>query len=107
MTLPEGALAFVDDLAGVLSDGWAILIDYGGNVRSTGQVHGYREQRIVEDVLADPGSADITAGVDFHLIEARARANGLRVEGSLSQRDALVSLGLIDGSRRSLSGRGS
>ena len=92
-TVPEGALAFVDDLAGVLADGWAILIDYGGNVRSTGQVHGYREQRVVEDVLADPGSADITAGVDFHLIEARARANGLRVEGSPSQRDALVSLG--------------
>jgi SAM-dependent MidA family methyltransferase len=93
MTIPESALAFVDDLAGVLSDGWAILIDYGGNVRSTGQVHGYREQRVVEDVLADPGSADITAGVDFHLIETRARENGLRVEGSLSQRDALVSLG--------------
>jgi NADH dehydrogenase [ubiquinone] 1 alpha subcomplex assembly factor 7 len=93
MTVPEGALAFVDDLAGVLANGWAILIDYGGNVRSTGQVHGYRKQRIVEDVLADPGSADITAGVDFHLIEERARANGLRVQGSPSQRDALVSLG--------------
>jgi NADH dehydrogenase [ubiquinone] 1 alpha subcomplex assembly factor 7 len=93
VTVPEGALAFVDDLAGVLADGWAILIDYGGNVRSSGQVHGYREQRVVEDVLADPGSADITAGVDFHLIEARARVNGLRVQGSPSQRDALVSLG--------------
>ncbi len=93
MTVPEGALAFVDDLACVLANGWAILIDYGGNVRSTGQVHGYREQRVVEDVLTDPGSADITAGVDFHLIEERARANGLRVDGSPSQRDALVSLG--------------
>ena len=93
MTVPEDALAFVEDLASVLANGWAILIDYGGNVRSTGQVHGYREQRVVEDVLTDPGSADITAGVDFHLIEERARANGLRVEGSPSQRDALVSLG--------------
>jgi SAM-dependent MidA family methyltransferase len=93
VTVPEGALAFVDDLAGVLATGWAILIDYGGNVRSTGQVHGYREQRVVEDVLTAPGSADITAGVDFHLIKARARAIGLRVEGSPSQRDALVSLG--------------
>ena len=93
VTVPDGAMAFVDDLAGVLAEGWAILIDYGGNVRSAGEVHGYREQRVVDDVLADPGSADITAGVDFRLIEARARANGLRIEGSPSQRDALVSLG--------------
>jgi NADH dehydrogenase [ubiquinone] 1 alpha subcomplex assembly factor 7 len=92
-TVPVGALAFVDDLAGVLTNGWAILIDYGGSVRPTGDVHGYRKQRVVEDVLADPGSADITAGVDFHQIEERARGNGLRVEGSPSQRDALVSLG--------------
>lgn len=93
VTVPEAALAFVDDLADALADGWALLIDYGGHVRSAGEVHGYREQRVVQDVLADPGSADITAGVDFRLIEARARANGLRVEGSPSQRDALVSLG--------------
>jgi NADH dehydrogenase [ubiquinone] 1 alpha subcomplex assembly factor 7 len=93
VTVPEAALAFVDDLAAVLTDGWAILIDYGGNVHSAGQVHGYREHRVVEDVLADPGSADITAGIDFGMIEARAQANGLGVEGSASQRDALVSLG--------------
>lgn len=93
VTVPESALAFVDDLAAVLADGWAILIDYGGNARSAGQVHGYREQRVIEDVLADPGSADITAGIDFGVIEARARANGLRVQGVPSQRDALVSLG--------------
>ena len=93
VTVPEGAMAFVDDLAGVLTEGWAVLIDYGGSVGSAREVHGYRKQRVVEDVLADPGSADITAGVDFGQIEARARANGLRIEGSPSQRDALVSLG--------------
>jgi SAM-dependent MidA family methyltransferase len=93
VTVPEGAMAFVDDLAGVLTEGWAVLIDYGGSVGSAREVHGYRKQRVVEDVLADPGSADITAGVDFGQIEARARANGLRIEGSSSQRDALVSLG--------------
>lgn len=106
VTVPEAALAFVDELAAVLADGWAILIDYGGDARSAGQVHGYREQRVVEDVLADPGSTDITAGIDFGVIEARARANGLRVQGSPTQRDALVWLGFERWARSELQRQG-
>ena len=106
VTVPEAAMAFVDDLAAVLAEGWAILIDYGEDLRAGGDVHGYRKQRVVEDVLRDPGSSDITAGVDFGAIQARARTNGLRVAGTPSQREALVSLGFERWARGELERQG-
>lgn len=91
--LPEGALAFVDRLAGTLDRGYALIIDYGGLGDSGGPSHGYRAHRVVEDVLEDPGATDITAGVDFDLIGRRAEERGLSVVGLATQHDALLALG--------------
>lgn len=106
VTVPEAAMAFVDDMAGVLLQGWAILIDYGENRLAAGDVHGYRQQRVVENVLAEPGSSDITAGVDFGTIQERARTKGLRVAGIPSQREALLSLGFERWARGELQRQG-
>jgi NADH dehydrogenase [ubiquinone] 1 alpha subcomplex assembly factor 7 len=91
--VPEGALAFVDLLANVLTHGYALLIDYGGLGGAGGPLHGYRDQGVVEDVLVDPGSSDITAGVDFALLADRARDRGLEVAGIATQHDVLMALG--------------
>jgi len=48
---------------------------------------------VVEDVLVDPGSSDITAGVDFALLADRARDRGLEVAGIATQHDVLMALG--------------
>ena len=93
--VPVGALAFVDEVAARLADpGYALLIDYGGVGEPGGPVHGYRDHRIVEDVLADPGSTDITAGVDFALLARRAESHGLATFPPVTQRHALTALGL-------------
>jgi SAM-dependent MidA family methyltransferase len=89
--LPVGALEFVGLLARVLRRGYAILIDYAAGAEAG--VHGYRGHRVVEDVLDEPGSADVTAGVDFDALERRAGDLGLRSFGTVSQRDALLALG--------------
>jgi SAM-dependent MidA family methyltransferase len=94
--IPAGAFAFIDDLARALDRGYALLIDYGGLGTSGGPVHGYRGHALVEDVLTNPGSADITAGVDFDLIAERAVADGLIAFPTVTQRAALVALGLGD-----------
>jgi len=94
--VPVGAFAFVDDLARVLERGYALLIDYGGLGTSGGPVHGYRGHTIVEDVLAAPGTADITAGVDFEPIASRAEADGLVAFPTVTQHDALLALGLAE-----------
>ncbi len=64
--IPTGAIAFARD---ALRHGprFLLAIDYGSDGGS-GEVHGYRGHRVIEDVLAHTGETDITAGVDFAAI---------------------------------------
>ena len=105
--VPTGALRFVDELATTFRRGYALLIDYGSARGPSGEVHGYREHRVLEDVLHDPGSADITAGVDFGAIVRRAERGGLRSLGLASQRDALLALGFAEWNAVQLDRQGS
>jgi NADH dehydrogenase [ubiquinone] 1 alpha subcomplex assembly factor 7 len=100
--IPVGAFAFIDRLAQTLAHGYALLIDYGGVGSPGGDVHGYRDHRVIEDVLADPGSSDITAGVDFASIAGRAEERGLIAFPSITQHDALLALGFEEWQRDEL-----
>jgi len=102
---PVGALAFIDTLRRTLERGFALLIDYGGLGTTGGPLHGYRGQAIVEDVLASPGATDITAGVDFELLASYAGSVGLVAFDSVTQRDALLGLGLDRWMREQLEGQ--
>jgi NADH dehydrogenase [ubiquinone] 1 alpha subcomplex assembly factor 7 len=111
---PVGAIALIDTLGRTLERGYALLIDYGGLGTTGGPLHGYRDQAIVEDVLAKPGATDITAGVDFELIASYAASLGFATFPSVTQRHALLALGLdrwmheqLEGQHRSMdAGRG-
>jgi SAM-dependent MidA family methyltransferase len=92
-TVPVGAFALLRMLVPVLRRGYVLLIDYGIVEGPAGPVHGYRDHREVADVLADPGGADITAGVDVSMLAERARSVGLQAFEPVSQRDALRALG--------------
>jgi SAM-dependent MidA family methyltransferase len=88
------ALRLVDRASAVLSRGYVWLVDYGfGPTERPQPVHGYRRHRVEEDVLLEPGSRDVTAGVDFGALARHADAAGLRVWGPRSQRDVLLALG--------------
>jgi SAM-dependent MidA family methyltransferase len=100
--LPQGAFAFLDDLASRLTHGYALLVDYGGSGGPGGPAHGYRAHRVVEDLLADPGGSDITAGVDFDRIARHAEELGLTILGNVSQHDALMALGFESWTREEL-----
>jgi NADH dehydrogenase [ubiquinone] 1 alpha subcomplex assembly factor 7 len=92
--LPEGAIAFIEEVAARLAHpGYALLIDYGGVGEPGGPPHGYRAHLPVEDLLDRPGSTDITSGIDFDLISRHAEAQGLIVFPSVTQRHALTTLG--------------
>src|SRR5918995_7334854 len=92
-TVPVGAFALLEMLVPVLRRGYVLLIDYGSVEGPAGPVHGYRDHREVADVLADPGSADITAGVDVSMVAERVRSIGMRAFEPVSQRAALRALG--------------
>jgi SAM-dependent MidA family methyltransferase len=89
------AQELVRDLAAALERGYAFLIDYGfgpGRERP-GPVHAYRGQEVLAEVLPEPGSRDVTAGVDWEAIARVAREAGLQVWGPVPQREALLALG--------------
>jgi SAM-dependent MidA family methyltransferase len=86
------ALDFVDQGAALFGRGYLCLIDYASSP-VTAQVHGYTGHRVEGDVLAQPGSRDITAGVDFDGLARHAKDRGLQVWGPATQRDVLLALG--------------
>ncbi len=92
-TVSVEGFRFIGDLAATLRSGFALLVDYGSPGGLAGEVHGYRDHRAFDDVLRDPGSADITAGVDLGALALRAEERGLRRVGLVSQHDALLALG--------------
>jgi NADH dehydrogenase [ubiquinone] 1 alpha subcomplex assembly factor 7 len=102
--LPVGSFGFIDAVAAEFSggSGYALMIDYGADGHTGGPVHGYAEHRLVEDVLADPGGSDITSGVDFTELAARAWERGLTAKGSVTQRRALAALGFERWTREEL-----
>jgi SAM-dependent MidA family methyltransferase len=91
--VPVGVFAFLDRIASAITRGYALLIDYGDVGAPGGDIHGYRDHHVVEDVLADPGSTDITAGVNFSLIASHAERLGLIAFPTVTQHDALLALG--------------
>ena len=97
--VPTGATAFVETAATAVRRGYVLLVDYataGDPDEAGGGVHGYRGHGVVGDVLARPGTSDVTAGVDMDVVAAHARRLGFRVWGPVTQRYALAALGFAD-----------
>ncbi|MGZ5351820.1 MAG: SAM-dependent methyltransferase [Actinomycetota bacterium] len=106
VVIPTGAFAFVEQLAAATRTGYALLVDYGTTTGPAGDVHAYREHRLVEDVLDDPGSADITAGVDLGAVAEHARSRGLIPFDPVPQWSALLALGFEGWMRAELTHQG-
>nr|WP_083234740.1 SAM-dependent methyltransferase [Porphyrobacter sp. LM 6] len=74
--------------------GAALIIDYGQmELRAGSSIQALKAHRKV-DVLAHPGEADITAHVDFELLQQVARDNGADVMGVQFQGEWLRQLGI-------------
>jgi SAM-dependent MidA family methyltransferase len=91
-TIPVGAYALLERLAERLERGYVLVVDYGREGPSGG-VRGYRRHRETSDVLADPGSTDVTAGVDLSLVARHAESFGLVAAPSVPQSRSLEILG--------------
>jgi SAM-dependent MidA family methyltransferase len=86
--------AFLDEAEAALERGYIWLVDYGfEDDAERRSVHGYSHHRVHDDLLAEPGSTDITAGVDFAALARHTGSLGLQVWGPISQREVLLSLG--------------
>jgi NADH dehydrogenase [ubiquinone] 1 alpha subcomplex assembly factor 7 len=75
------------------SPGLALFIDYGYFPSATGPTLAAIRDHRPADPLTDPGSADLSAHVDFAAVAAAAESAGAIVHGPVSQRDFLRALG--------------
>ena len=97
LEINEPAIAFVEQLA--RRQAVALFIDYGPLTSAAGtsaagtSVQAIRDGKYA-DPLAAPGSADITAHVDFAALGRAARAAGAEVFGPVKQNAFLTALGL-------------
>jgi SAM-dependent MidA family methyltransferase len=82
-----GAESWWHHAAGQLRAGRLVTFDYGFGAdewlrpeRIHGTLRGYRRHRMVDDVLAEPGSTDLTAHVDFGRMQVIGEELGLVTE---------------------------
>lgn len=103
----EASLAtssILGELARIVDPGVVLAFDYGGLFqdiwpqRTDGTLRGFREHRVV-DPLSRPGLTDITYDVDFTMVQAEAKARGLRPAAYGGQERLLVHLGLVEVAR--------
>ena len=100
----QQAEGFIGTLADRLQAGAIFLLDYGfpeqeyyHPQRSMGTVMCHRAHRADGDALADVGSKDITAHVNFTGIALAGQSAGLEVIGYTSQGRFLLNCGLLEG----------
>jgi SAM-dependent MidA family methyltransferase len=97
------ARAWMHELAERLDEGVIFVIDYGfprreyyHAQRETGTLMCHHRHRAHAEVLARPGSEDLTAHVDFTALASVAVEAGLEVLGYTSQAQFLVNCGITD-----------
>ncbi len=92
----EAAQAWAASLSArlVRDGGAALIIDYGYAERQPGGTLQALRGGRPSDPLLDPGTADLTAHVDFSAIAGAARSQGAHVWGPVEQRHFLGALGL-------------
>lgn len=96
-----GQDAWLRDAAASLAHGVLLVVDYGlprahyyHASRAGGTLAGFRRHRGVEDLLAAPGTQDLTAWVDFSALADSAQAAGLELAGFATQAHFLLETGI-------------
>lgn len=92
---------WLDGVVARLGRGFVLVIDYGFEAaelyeagRRAGTLLAYERHRALTDYLAEPGTRDLTAHVDFTALRRLANARGFAELGVATQRDFLVAAGL-------------
>ena len=98
-----GVRPFMAHLAGALSRGVVLTIDYGdqsrhlySSARSAGTLRTFQRHRIGNAPYSGIGTRDITASVDFSALEEEGAVVGLRSQWMATQAMALMALGIRD-----------
>ncbi|XP_069076796.1 protein arginine methyltransferase NDUFAF7, mitochondrial isoform X2 [Pleurodeles waltl] len=90
---PDAAVIVQELASRIDADGGAALIaDYGHDGDKTDTFRGFRDHKL-HDVLIDPGSADLTADVDFSYLRRMLQGKVASL-GPISQQEFLTNMGI-------------
>ncbi len=95
-----GEEVLLADLAARTDPLAALFIDYGPAEFALGDTLQAVHRHSYADPLASPGSADLTAHVQFAALASKARAAGFAADGPLTQAEFLGRLGLAERTTR-------
>lgn len=102
LELSPASLLLIQSIARriVRRGGAALIVDYGPAASEPGDSLQAVRRHKKQDVLDDPGHADITAHVDFQALAEAAKAEGARALGPATQSEFLQRLGIAERARR-------
>lgn len=113
--VPDGTVVETHDAAAAVAtaiadrlarrQGAALFLDYGPEHSAPGDSLQALRRGAPADPLTDPGTADLTAHVDFAAFAAAARARGAGTHGPVPQGMFLARLGLFQRANRLAQGR--
>ncbi|TLN23538.1 hypothetical protein FDZ71_02765, partial [bacterium] len=102
-----GLEGWLSRIAGSMGRGYLLTIDYGepgetlyGPERPNGTIRGFSGHRHADDLLASPGSIDLTASIDFTLLSKTAEKLGLISAPFINQHNFLFAHGLLEEAAR-------
>ena len=99
---PETA-AWLQKISRKLIAGSLLVLDYGdvwdaltAPWRAAGTIRCYRRHQVDSDPYSSPGEKDITAHVNYTLLEALARSEGFQRDAFTTQASFLIRAGILD-----------
>ncbi len=95
------ARKWLEETAAWIREGYLLTVDYGGGTedllaRPDGTVRGFSGHRVIGDVLQNPGEIDLTAHVNFDLLERWGENAGLRTLAREPQSRFLIRAGAME-----------
>jgi SAM-dependent MidA family methyltransferase len=99
--IPVATQGEIARIAGILSKGAVIVIDYGISAheiadRPSGTLVAYSETGVDHDVLVSPGDRDVTSHVNWTSVLDWFNGAGFKTAGPITQREVLHRLGARD-----------
>jgi SAM-dependent MidA family methyltransferase len=107
-----GVEDWLKTVAGKLRAGYVVTVDYGAaaeqlycaSERGQGTLRGFRQHRLVEDILASPGDQDITATLDWTFVRRAGERLGFETIDFQPQDRFLLCTGLLEELERMVAG---
>lgn len=86
---------FMKEIGGKLKKGGILTIDYGSEKPGPNTYRAFKNHKVFEDILSEPGERDITADVNFDILRRAGEEEGLEEVFFYSQERFLLEYGIL------------